>query len=71
MLGPANRRVPVRLESVFACRFGVVFHSVVPRKLVVEVRSEQVYPWFEFQEAPRFPKYTWVEHNVIIIAFPF
>ena len=61
---------PIRLEGVFACRFGVVFHCVVARKLVVEAGGEHVHHWFEFQETSCSLKYIGVQHYVILVAFP-
>ena len=61
---------PVSLEGVFACRFGVVFHCVVARKLVVEVGGEQFYTRFEIQEASCSLKDFGVQHYVVLVFFP-
>ena len=58
------------LKASLPAAFTVVFHGVVTRELVVEVRSEQVYPWFEFQEASGSLKDVGVQQHVVLVPLP-
>ena len=58
------------VKASLPTRFGVIFPGVITRELVVVVRSKQVYPRFELQEAACSLKYLGVQHYVILVAFP-
>ena len=63
-------RIQSALKASSPAAWWVVFHGVITVELVVEARSEQVYPRFEFHEAACSLKYLGVKYYVILVAFP-